>query len=97
EAGTTKITAAPGTDNSFKYVVSDKLLPFPLLGEDVPTDAKDYTAEADIEGVDATTNKYVGVYEVNSNGKVVGFKLVTLTEDEIKAASTSLDGTPGGV
>ncbi|NUU58919.1 hypothetical protein, partial [Paenibacillus agri] len=34
--------------------------------------------------VDATTNRYIGIYEVDSNNKVVSFKLIILTAGDIK-------------
>lgn len=90
EAGT-KITATPESGNSLMVLVSDTLLSFPLQGEDVPAGAQEYTPGSDLKDVDANTNKYVGVYEVDSNGKIVGFKLITLTANEI------LPPAPGGV
>lgn len=76
-------------------VVSDKLLPFPLQGESVPNEAKDYTSEGEIAGVDATTNKYIGIYEVDSNDKIVGYRLITLTADKIQKESDGPAGVNG--
>lgn len=90
EAGT-KITATPESGNSLMVLVSDTLLPFPLQGEDVPAGAQEYTPGSDINDVDANTNKYVGVYEVDSSGKIVGFKLITLTVNEIKEKPVNKD------
>ncbi|MBT2762022.1 Ig-like domain-containing protein, partial [Paenibacillus sp. ISL-20] len=88
EAGTTKITGEPANGNSFKVFVSDQLLSFPLRGEDVPVGAEDYVPGANIAGVDVDTNKYVGVYEIDPSGKIVGFKLITLTANEIHPLPT---------
>jgi len=90
DAGT-KITATPESSNSLRVLVSDTLLPFPLQGEDVPAGAQEYTPGSDINDVDADTNKYVGVYEVDSSGKIVGFKLITLTANEIKEKPVNKD------
>lgn len=86
--GTTKVDVAPSKSSgtSLKMVVSDKILSFPFPGEAIPTGAQPYTSDADIAGVDATTIKYVGIYEVDDlTGEIVGFRLITLTADQIKA------------
>ncbi|NUU58933.1 hypothetical protein HPT30_00690, partial [Paenibacillus sp. JW14] len=67
--------------------VSSTLIPTPNVGDAAPTGAgvtNPYTAGADITGVDATTNRYIGIYEVDSNNKVVSFKLIILTAGDIK-------------
>jgi len=51
---------------------------------------EDYTAGNDISGVDATTNKYIAVYEVNQLGNIAKFTLVTLTAQDIKTLSPPL-------
>ncbi|MFB6367696.1 S-layer homology domain-containing protein [Paenibacillus elgii] len=84
-AETTKITVNSPTGNSYKAFISDKLLPFPLQGEDVPVGAKDYIPGSDIAGVNESTTKYVGIYEIDASGKIVGFKLITLAADDITA------------
>ncbi|MEF3307375.1 S-layer homology domain-containing protein [Paenibacillus sp. GYB004] len=88
-AGTTKVTAAAGAGNKLVVRVSSSPIPNPNKGEAAPIGAgvtDPYTAGQDIAGVDAVTNKYVGVYEVDAAGKVVGFKLITLTSGEVAAA-----------
>lgn len=89
--GTTQVIGLPANGNTFKIVVSDQLLSFPIQGENVPASAQDYAPGSNITGVDAAKNKYVGVYEVDSTGKIVGFRLITLTANEI------LPPAPGGV
>ncbi|MGG2105301.1 S-layer homology domain-containing protein [Lysinibacillus pakistanensis] len=88
DPGTTKVDVAPSKSSgtSLKMVVSDKILSFPFPGEAIPTGAQPYTSDADIAGVDATTNKYVGIYEIDDlTGEIVGFRLITLAADQIKA------------
>ncbi|MBO9607987.1 MAG: hypothetical protein J7639_18650 [Paenibacillaceae bacterium] len=45
----------------------------------------DYTSGADVEGVDATTNKYIALYEVNAEGQVIKAKSITLSKTTVKA------------
>lgn len=58
-----------------------------------------YTQGADISDVDPITNKSLGVYETNTNNKVVKFKLISLAGSDIytapalQSAVTSADGT----
>jgi len=82
---TTDLTLpAPQTSgNTFKVVTTDKLLTFPMPREGVPAGAIDYSS-GDLAGVDPIVNKYVGIYEVDTTGQIVGFRLLTLTTDEIK-------------
>ncbi|UUZ92241.1 hypothetical protein LJK87_43755 [Paenibacillus sp. P25] len=85
--GTTKVTAAAGTDNHLVTKVSSSLIPTPNAGDPVPTGAgvtDPYTPGTEISGVDAVTNKYIGVYEVDSSNKIVSFKLITLTSGDIR-------------
>ncbi|MFF2020166.1 S-layer homology domain-containing protein, partial [Paenibacillus sp. NPDC058177] len=84
---TTKVTTSVGAGNHLVTKVSSSLIPTPNVGDAAPTGAgvtNPYTPGEDITGVDATTNKYIGVYEVDSNNKVVAFKLIILTADDIK-------------
>ncbi|UUZ81621.1 hypothetical protein LJK88_44575 [Paenibacillus sp. P26] len=58
-----------GTDNHLVTKVSSSLIPTPNAGDPVPTGAgvtDPYTPGTEISGVDAVTNKYIGVYEVDS-------------------------------
>ncbi|NUU58948.1 hypothetical protein, partial [Paenibacillus agri] len=84
---TTKVTASAGAGNHLVTKVSSTLIPTPNVGDAAPTGAgvtNPYTPGADITGVDATTNRYIGIYEVDSNNKVVSFKLIILTAGDIK-------------
>ncbi|MFC3750632.1 hypothetical protein ACFORK_28485, partial [Paenibacillus sp. GCM10012306] len=74
---TTKVTTSVGAGNHLVTKVSSTLIPTPNVGDAAPTGAgvtDPYTPGADITGVDPITNKYIGVYEVDSNNKVVSFK-----------------------
>ncbi|WP_245363913.1 S-layer homology domain-containing protein [Cohnella thailandensis] len=86
--GTTKVTVnSPAAGSTYAVVVSDNPLATPNVGEAAPTGTgvtNPYTPGTDVSGVDATTNKYVGVYELDSDNKIVSFKLITLTENDIK-------------
>ncbi|MFD0712073.1 Ig-like domain-containing protein [Paenibacillus sp. GCM10027626] len=92
EVGTTTVSVTPASgSNSYKVLVSDKLLPFPLQGEQVPAGASDYNLGDDIPDVDANTNKYVGIYEVDENGNIISFKQITLTNDDIKMPTLEIE------
>ncbi|UUZ92242.1 Ig-like domain-containing protein [Paenibacillus sp. P25] len=91
--GTTKVTAAAGTDNHLVTKVSSGIIPTPNMGDPAPTGAgvtAPYTPGTEISGVDAVTNKYIGVYEVDSSNKIVSFKLITLTVSDIKTEARSI-------
>lgn len=84
--GTTAVTATASGTNILAVEVSDSAIPTPNVGDAAPTGngvTNPYTSGDDISGVDATTNKYVGVYELDGAGKVVSFKLFTLTAADI--------------
>jgi hypothetical protein len=94
-AGTTAITATPITSgDSLVYKVSSTAIETPNVGNTV-TGTSPLTS-GDISGVDAANNKYVAVYEVDGNGYIVGFTLITLTLGNINmqggAAITGLNG-----
>ncbi|MCS7461203.1 S-layer homology domain-containing protein [Paenibacillus doosanensis] len=90
--GTTKVTVGSPTDgNTYMIRVSNNSIATPNVGDAAPTGTgvtNPFTSGSDISGVDATTNKYVGVYELDSNQKIVSFKQITLTENEIKQADS---------
>ena len=50
-----------------------------------------YTQGADISGVDPITNKYLAVYETNTNNKVVKFRLISLAGNDIYTVPTLQD------
>ncbi len=82
------VPQTPG--NIFKAKVSEGLLPYPMPGDPLPTGVQDYISDTDLLNVDGNKNKYVGIYEVDSNGQIVGFRLITLTDNEIKANKQAL-------
>lgn len=85
--GSTKLTASAGTDNTLKYNVSNAVISTPVLYTKASVDLKAFDGK-DITGVDASSNKYVGVYEINKDGQIVKFKLVTLTAAQINPVKT---------
>ncbi|MFD0674410.1 S-layer homology domain-containing protein [Cohnella sp. GCM10027633] len=84
-AGTTKATAATLPGHRLVVQVSSDGRATPRLGESVPaTDVIDpYVSGSDIGGVDATTNKYVNLYETNAGNKVLKFANIMLTSADI--------------
>lgn len=98
--GTTKITTTASSGaNKLAVLVSNAPIAVPNIGEGQPAAGagviNPYTSGADISGVDATTNKYVGIYEIDAMGKIVAFKLITLTAGQI--SPTGAASAPGGV
>jgi len=97
QSGTTKLTgASKGAGNHFVVRVSSSSIATPYVGDAAPTgsDVKDpYIIGSDISGVDAATNKYVALYEVDGQGKIVRFKLITLTGSQIKSSTGPTPGT----
>ncbi|MFC5470549.1 S-layer homology domain-containing protein [Cohnella suwonensis] len=90
--GSTSITATIAGANHLAIKFSNEAIATPNSGEDAPLNASpdwsvlaSYTQGSDILFVDDTTNKYLGVYEVDSSNKVVSFKLITLIASEIKS------------
>ena len=91
--GTTKVTATAGAGNSLAYEYSATTIATPKVGTDVTLatgtvaagSVYAYTSGANITGIDATTNKYLGIFELDANKKVVKFKLITLTATYISA------------
>ena len=101
--GSTKMTLTPNQKgDTFKYKVGDAALtPLPVIGAALPNGTADYTAGSDITGVDATTNKYVDIYEIDASSKIVALKEFTLTGISIAApaltvAPTVASGTVAG-
>jgi hypothetical protein len=82
--GATEITATANTSgDSLVYAISSTSVATPNVGDAV-TGTTALTSAADITGADATSKKYIAVYELDSNGKVAAFKLITLTSADIK-------------
>jgi len=94
-SGTTSVTAAVYEGHKLVVKVSSSSIPTPSVGDWAPTGAgviAPYTSGTDIGGVDATRNKYVGVYELNQHGKVIAFTQITLTAAQINSPSGSSSG-----
>lgn len=98
-------TAAPGDDpgttsldvmftpgNHLFIQVTDQVTPAPYQG-DVVTGLTLYVNGSDITGVDSQTNKFIKVYEVNDDGNVLGYTLVTLASSDIAVQLDDSDDT----
>lgn len=84
--GSTKITVTESVSPSNKLCVKIGQTPFSKPVANVAiTGTQTYTSGADLTGVDAVTNKYVGVYELTSTNLPVKFASVTLSSSQIKA------------
>ncbi len=84
-----KLTALPtkNTTNKIHYKISSASVATPKLYSTVSGTTELTTSPTDnITGVDATTNKYLAVYELDGDGKIVKFKQLTLTATNIKEA-----------
>ncbi len=91
--GTTALTATPGIGNHLVLVVSSSSIVPPAVGDGVPVGEgviDPYTSGTDLVGVDPITNNYVGVYEVDGSGQIISFRELTLTEELIKPADSSI-------
>ncbi|MBV4439902.1 cell wall-binding repeat-containing protein [Clostridium tyrobutyricum] len=74
----TKVTA----QGKLYYVLSDAAVTAPKFGDALPATSADYISGTDI--TTATAGKYLDLYAVDSNGKIVGFTEITLTTDNVK-------------
>jgi hypothetical protein len=98
--GTTAINAGLTMWSYFNHLtvkVSSVAIPTPNVGDFEPTGAgviNPYIYGDDITGVDATTNKYIAVYEANAAGLIVQFKLITLTAQDIKQITSEITAAP---
>ena len=100
--GTTAIPdVTTGSGIRLLVKVSSDVIATPTIGDTAPTGAgviDPYTAGSDIPGVDAVVNKYIGLYEVDDNNRVVKFLLITLTYEDINSAMpVNVPGIPTGV
>lgn len=85
--GTTKVTATVSAGNRLAVLVSNKGISSMQAGEALHKSSlliDPYESGTDISGVDSSINKYLGVYEVDQNGKIVRFRQIVLTEANIK-------------
>ncbi|AEI42402.1 carbohydrate binding domain-containing protein [Paenibacillus mucilaginosus] len=91
--GTTRIDALAGEGRHLAVKVSHEVLPQPAAGDKAPADRtvhNPYVPGSDISGVDAVTNKYIGLYELDSNQRVMGYRLIELGADQIAAEAWKL-------
>lgn len=86
--GSTKatITDMVGAGNHFAYKVATAAVTKPNVG-DVIDGTVTYTSGNDITGVDASSNKYLGLYELTTDNKAVKFLAHTVVTGEIKSAA----------
>ncbi|WP_267890512.1 carbohydrate binding domain-containing protein [Paenibacillus bouchesdurhonensis] len=85
--GTAKVTATVSAGNRLAVLVSHKEMTSPQIGDPLLKSSlliDPYESGTDISGVDPSVNKYLGVYEVDNNGKIVRFRQIVLTEANIK-------------
>ncbi|WP_426451322.1 carbohydrate binding domain-containing protein [Paenibacillus sp. S-38] len=91
--GTTRIEAIAGEGRHLAVKVSHEVLAQPAAGDKAPADRtvqNPYVPGTDISGVDAVTNKYIGLYELDSNQKVIRYRLIQLGADQIAAEAWKL-------
>ncbi|WDM00885.1 putative Ig domain-containing protein [Alicyclobacillus cycloheptanicus] len=84
--GTTEVTATPNNlGDTFEVAVGSSPSTTANVGVTLPTgsSAVPYTSGTDIQGVDAVTNKYVYVFEVNSSKQIVAYHQFELTGSDI--------------
>ncbi|GBF76561.1 hypothetical protein PA598K_05039, partial [Paenibacillus sp. 598K] len=89
EPNTTKLPSDPaipvGAGNHLVVKVSSSKIATPSTGDLAPSVGviNPYTQGDDIPGVDPVVNRYIGIYEVDSNNKVVKFTLIVLGKDDV--------------
>ncbi|MFC5470547.1 S-layer homology domain-containing protein [Cohnella suwonensis] len=93
--GSTRVTGIFGQANHLTIGLSNSPIITPVKGDLAPLNTnpdkavlENYIQGFDIPFVDATTNKYLGIYEVDSSNKVVSFKLITLVASVINSNGT---------
>ena len=84
--GTTKVNAAVAAGNKLAVRISNEPITAPNAGTALTvggTVTYPYEPNSDLSGVDAVTNKYLGIYEVDPNRTIVRFKEMILTASQI--------------
>jgi len=81
----TKVTATAASGNTLAYKLSSAPITAPKTFEIVESIIA-YTSGTNITGA-SPTNKYLGVYELDGDGKVIRYKLITLAASNIKLPS----------
>ncbi|MCD1261300.1 carbohydrate binding domain-containing protein [Paenibacillus athensensis] len=100
EAKTTKLSGSIPEGHHLIVKVSNTKVSTPANGSVAPSGAgviDPYTIGNDIPNVDVENNKYLAVYQVNPNNRVVKFRQFTLTQAEVNiwqlSFSDEFDGT----
>ncbi|MCR2804380.1 carbohydrate binding domain-containing protein [Paenibacillus soyae] len=91
--GTAKVTASVAEGNRLAVLVSGKAISAPRTGELLTKSSLSidpYEPGTDISGVDPAINKYLGVYEVDKNNKIVRFRQIELTDAAIRPEAWDL-------
>ena len=91
--GTTKLNVSATHGNTVAVLIANERISTPIVGEVLPKSSlliHPYQSGSDISGVDPTINKYIGLYEVDNNGKIVRFQQIVLREANIKAETWQL-------
>jgi hypothetical protein len=86
-ASSTKLTFAMAGDKSYYVKVSAFPITAPKVGVLVPSGVFAYVTGNSITGVDASTNKYLGLYLANADGRVEGFTSIVLSPGDISPIS----------
>lgn len=93
--GTTRLRV--DVNNSTEHIgikISNVSMAPPAKGDPAPTGGtvtNPYNPGTDISGVDAKINKYLGVYLLDKNNKIVQFKQIPLSAHQIQAEKWSLE------
>ncbi|WP_438431156.1 carbohydrate binding domain-containing protein [Gorillibacterium sp. sgz500922] len=91
--GTTKATAPMSAGSRLAVQISSQPLSVPKAGDPLPKSSlllDPYEPGTDISGVDPAVNKYLGIYEVDGNGKVARFQQLTVTPGTMKPEAWNL-------
>lgn len=91
--GTTKVNAAVAAGNQLAVKISNEPISAPTAGAALVegrTVSYPYEPNSDLSGVDAVTNKYLGVYEVDRNKQIVRFKQIVLSASQIRSEAWTM-------
>lgn len=94
QSTTLQIGVDPAEGASFKYKIFSSVpsIPAPNTTASSITGLVDLVEGSNITGVDATTNKYIGIYEVGDDGNITRFAAKKLFANEIKVITESGGG-----
>ncbi|PZD95285.1 hypothetical protein DNH61_12080 [Paenibacillus sambharensis] len=91
--GTAQVSASVPDGHTLAVLVAHHAIETPKAGDSLPKDSlliHPYQPGDDISGVDASVNKYLGVYEVDASKRVVHFRQIILTEADVKPETWSM-------